>query len=220
MAVRGLELRSLNRQRTSLIWTAYRQSGNSKILSAAQISKTERVFEQPGIYRDPRTNEVTVHCTIGSSFSSILRRPVASSLLNIFDGDRYLLWFDHRSLHHIRGRPGQTVSAPLRLHICLKEGHTPADHLKAWVHAGEIGRMWTQVSLTEIQNDEDQATAIIRVSYRQVHECFPTFRKGLMDAGWNTVDGALMTGSPKTILTSIAEGQFASDGEDNEKKFR
>lgn len=212
MGVRGLVLRSLNRQRTGLVWTSYRQSNNTRVASPVQISEVERIFESFGILRDASTGRITGHCTIGSSLSAILVPPVQPELLEIFKSERYVLLYDPKCLCDVPGKGSRHFSGFLRLHICLKVGHSPEDHLKAWAHASEVGRM---LELEKGHSDASSGEEIIRAAYDRVDLLFAHFISGLRAAGWNTTEGALMTGLPRTVLTSIDQEETDSI---NEKK--
>jgi hypothetical protein len=95
----------------------------------------------------------------------------------------------------------------------LKEGHTPLDQLKAWAHAEEIGRVWTEQSV----DVKDEPQFLIEATYQMVEDHFAAFVKHLRDLGWNLDEGALMTGSPKAVFVSaneVVDGVF-----DPEKKY-
>jgi hypothetical protein len=90
------------------------------------------------------------------------------------------------------------------MHICLKEGHTAADQLKAWVHAVEVGMLWSQSNTTtqnKVADDEDEASALIRMAQHHVEEHLPVFVDRMCRVGWNT-DGHIMTGVPRALLMS------------------
>jgi len=94
------------------------------------------------------------------------------------------------------------------MHICLKEGHTPLDQLKAWVHAEEIGRVWTGSSA----KDKDDPMAIVEHTYRTVFDHFDAFVEHMRGLRWILDEGALITGSPKSVFIS------ADEAFDQEKK--
>jgi hypothetical protein len=213
--VRGVVLRSLNRQRAGIAWTTYRIDAFSspdfcqaaKTLTPGEVASIERIFEWPGVLRNGCTNKIMGYCTIGSSFSTVSTDAAHSqSLLRIFLKERYILCFDARSI------PRERKLKMLRMHICLKEGHTPLDQLKAWVHAEEIGRIWTAES---IGHRNDSLTFVIESTYRTVNVHFNTFVKHMRGLRWNLDEGALMTGSPKALFMSADE---APDGVSQEKK--
>lgn len=172
----------------------------------------ERIFERSGFLRDASTNIVLGHCAIGSSLSSVLSGPISRDVLNIFDNERYILWFDHRCLYSVPGRSALGVKGFLRLHICLKEGYTPLDQLKAWVHAIEVGTAYKKPPVS-LQGDEDLAAALLRTAYQEVDRLFSTFVERLRDGRWDIDAGAMLTGTPRSILMSVREGDEAPPGE-------
>ncbi|KAF5368217.1 hypothetical protein D9615_010521 [Tricholomella constricta] len=208
LGVRGLQLRSLNRQRAGIAWRIYRSSGGSKVPSPAQVSRIEKVLGQPDVFRGD-SGSIMGRCTIGSSFSDVFHDRFPVRLLEIFQQERYLLWYDHQCLYAHSGHDGQHVrSAPLHLHILLKEGYSNDDLLKAWCHAADACRAatsnpWTDTVLDEM---EDGALSQIRTTLQDSAQAFSGFVTLLHGAGWNTDDVALTAGSPKAILASVEPG--------------
>lgn len=177
-----------------------------KILTPAQVSRRERLFERDGLLRDNSDGDkVLGHCMIGSTLSSILTHPLSERVWDVFQGERYILWFDPRCIYPISpGSQNMCVWGPLRLHICLKEGYRPSDQIKAWVHALEVCRLYARGKVSDMSAEEDEAMALIRISYRTVDDSFSIFIEGLREMGWNMTEEALMTGPPKTTLTSTS----------------
>ncbi|KAF8970349.1 vitamin B6 photo-protection and homoeostasis-domain-containing protein [Flammula alnicola] len=58
----------------------------------------------------------------------------------------------------------------------------------------------------------------IQTGYNTVSKHLPDFTAKLQSAGWNTVDCALVTGSPDAVVTAVTSS--ASDLDAEEKKFR
>jgi hypothetical protein len=76
--------------------------------------------------------------------------------------------------------------------------------LKAWVHAVEVGLLWSQskaVTQEKVTEDEDEAFALIRVAQHRIKEHFPVFVDRMRVVGWNT-DGQIMAGVPRALLMS------------------
>ncbi|KIM36697.1 hypothetical protein M413DRAFT_77955, partial [Hebeloma cylindrosporum] len=67
LGVRGLVLRSLNRQRLAIAWIMYRNSERSSVPTPPEVAKRERIFERFGMIRDVDNLEQLGHCSIGSS---------------------------------------------------------------------------------------------------------------------------------------------------------
>ncbi|KAH9932265.1 vitamin B6 photo-protection and homoeostasis-domain-containing protein [Fomitopsis serialis] len=221
-AVRVVTLRTLNRQRANIMWTAYRpktsgniadQSGKPRILTPGAVSALEYIFVNPAALHDlsARSTPLLGHCDIGSSFSAItssasailaadtlrpghngLRAPDASqieAILEFFQDEKYILWFDP----HARGA--------CRMHVCLKEGHKPADHLKAWAHAQEVGRIL-----------DGRAPG----SFDTGGESFSAFLEGVLAAGWKVDEGGMVAGSPRVL--SVGNGETGLGDEIDEDR--
>ena len=80
----------------------------------------------------------------------------------------------------------------------LKEGHSPSDHLRAWLHAAELSYLLCKYAAPH----SSQALLIaIRESKETVEELLPAFLDGIKAAGWSldAAGGGLLTGSPVTI---------------------
>jgi len=202
----------------------------TQIPSPATVSKSERIFELSGFgtIRDSITGKILGLCSIGSSLSEHLaqyQQPawIATQILQIFETERYLVWFDagclSRGLHRdvdIKDKTsiiinrGVVSSGSLRVHISLKEGYTTRDQLKAWVHAVELCRSVAAQTKDSPTKDIDAADAISS-AYGTVESQFSSFLDGMGYVGWDCVDCALLTGSQSVII---------SDGNDSDKKFR
>ena len=211
--VRGVAMRSLNRQRTGILWTSYRSEAlglrNGKVtpnLTPQYVATRERIFQHAGTLRDVFTDKIMGHCTIGTALSSLLSNSGPSfhahfnETLTCFKNERYVLCFDPS---YIASRNG-----PPQLHICLKQNHTPLDQLKGWVHALELARACTT------RNTDDPA-ALIAASYRGLNDGFRQFIEHVRNLGWDMQEGALMTGTPSAVLVSVrGEEVMSGDGQD------
>ncbi|KAJ7096150.1 vitamin B6 photo-protection and homoeostasis-domain-containing protein [Mycena epipterygia] len=217
VGIRGVVLRSLNRQRMTLAWDVYREASNTKIPSPAEVAELERILERPGVLREIRTNTVGGRCTIGSSLNAVLRGSlIPYVLLEQMQNERYVLWFDRSCM--VPRPDGRDALRPgaVHLHICLKEGYTPEDQLKAWAHAGEVGRM---LLLQQRASFPVPAPAeLILAAHRRVEPIFADFLQGLRSVGWNTADSALLSGSPRTLVVSIEPTDLEETTEFEEKK--
>lgn len=198
-----------------------------QIPSPAAVSISERIFDLSGFgtVRDSITGKNLGHCSIGVSFSELLvqhQQPawIATRLLQIFQTERYLIWFDagclSRDLHRdgVTGiviRRGAASSGSLRVHISLKDDYTTQDQLKAWVHAVELCRSVTAKTKGSPTEDLDAVDAIV-AAYGTVERYFSTFLDGMRSVGWDCVDCALMTGTPTSVIISELG--------DEDKKFR
>ena len=131
--------------------------------------------------------------------------PVDTSIhntLKVFAQERYVLWYTWG------GR-----SRPVNITIALKEGHTSVDHLKAWVHAVEIaGMCGGRHEVEKFKGESDERVALIRKAYATVEETFSVFVEDMRSLGWRIDEGAIITGSPSTIVVDQTE-ENASRGE-------
>ena len=244
-AVRVVVLRTLNRQRANIMWTAYRPKtsgrelpqflstlrtdepfctgnladlrGISKILTPEAVSAREYIFANgSALYdRSARGLPSLGRCHIGSSFAAITSNPSAQltsqsskhglkapdtaqirAILDFFEEEKYVLWFDPHA------------TGTCCMHVCLKEGHKPMDHLKAWAHAQEIGRILDG----RAPGSFDVALSAVEIAYRLVEEAFPAFSEGIMAAGWKVDEGGMIAGSPRVLLVEMsAEGHTEED---------
>ena len=128
--VRGLALRTLNRQRLSIVWMTYRDStatspitssksllngttpqATTQIPTPAAVGNSERIFDLSGFgtIRDSTGKKLGL-CFIGTSLSEHLVQHqlpayIATELLCLFEAEGYLIWFEagclSRSLRHV-----------------------------------------------------------------------------------------------------------------------
>lgn len=253
LGIRGVVLRTLNRQRLTIAWELYRSSTSDsdieskiKFTSPFEVSKLERILERPGVLRDLRGN-VAGTCTVGSSLNDVLGRGSGSNskssstmaiplrLLEEMEAERYVLWFDCASLSSPSPRPNSPDEfelrlprvGPVHLHICLKEGHAPADTLRGWAHAVEVVLLLEQHRANFSQKSNSDfilraglAPDLILAAYRRVAPVFPDFLEGLRGVGWNTVEPTVLTGAPRALIVSIetAEPGTGLDTEYPEEK--
>lgn len=81
--------------------------------------------------------------------------------------------------------------------VCFKEGYTSLDQLRAWLHALEIAATWnarpTYPTASETEN-------IVLSTLETLKKLFSRFMECLMEAGWDIGAGAMMMGSPGTVI--------------------
>ena len=212
----------------------------TQIPSPATVSNSERIFDLSGFgtIRDSITGKILGLCSIGSSLSEHLvqhQQPawIMTRLLQIFETERYLIWFDAGCLSRglrrdvdiidIKDKAGVTgivikrgviSSGSLRVHISLKEGYTTQDQLKAWVHAVELCRSIAAQTKGSSTMDVDAVDAIVS-AYGTVERQFSSFLDGMEYVAWNCMDCALLTGTPSVIISDLG-----SDSGLEDKKFR
>ncbi|KAJ7216726.1 vitamin B6 photo-protection and homoeostasis-domain-containing protein [Mycena haematopus] len=217
VGIRGVVLRSLNRQRTTITWDIFRETFDTKFASPTEVSDLERILQRPGVLREIRTNSVAGICTIGSSLNAVLRGSVIPPpLLEHMKEERYVLWFDRSCLLPRSNGSDELRPGKVHLHICLMEGNSTTDQLKAWVHAVEVGRM---LLLQERASFPRPAPAeLILAAHRRVVPIFTSFLDGLRAVGWNTADAAMLPGSPRALIVSIEPTDLETDLEEKKEQ--
>jgi len=199
LGVRGLHLRTLNRQRTSIAWLLYRSQNND--LTPSTIAGLERIFERPSIIRDVRSHVPLGQCTIGSSFSRVLRtHPCPSELFDLLANERYILWFDRSCLRD----ETNLLHDFARLHIFLKDKYTNEDQLRAWIHAVEVCR---DVAAHRSNHRDTDALQAIQTAYEKTSLLEKPFLQALELSHWITSDSAILNGSPDSVITSVEAKQ-------------
>lgn len=227
-AVRGVVLRSLNRQRAGLLWTAYRcDPTKSTYLTPTSVAKEELIFSQSSELYDTAggtsRRRVTRYCRIGTPLSTILlganrqmswgrwttSRPAkwakdltSAQVLILFDefsSENFIVWLSPEI-------PSQSFPV---LHIVLKEGHAPSDHLKAWVLATEFASLLNAHEKNKGTISEQTFEAILptlQKARRTVESTYPGFLEAIGREGWDlgAAAGGFVTGLPTTI--SIENG--------------
>ncbi|SJK97049.1 uncharacterized protein ARMOST_00299 [Armillaria ostoyae] len=198
--VRGLALRTLNRQRASFLWSTFRQTKD--VPSPAEASGHEHIFANSSILKDVATGQVLGSCIFSSNgLGRILATGHGTPPFDLFKTEQYVLWFDRTCISN-SGK--ELRSGTLRMHIVLKKGHGALDHLKAWVHAYEVANL-----LAEYPETIDPTTALC-VSYASAVEHLPSFLKKLAEKTWIVEEGGLVTTLPRKLLV---EADVAFDGE-------
>ncbi|KAJ7199196.1 vitamin B6 photo-protection and homoeostasis-domain-containing protein [Mycena pura] len=212
VGIRGVIMRTLNRQRMTIAWDLYRESGDTEVAPPLEVARSERIITwSPGALRELRTDSVAGRCTVGSALSAVLgpSGAIPVPLLEQMRGERYVLWFDRASLVAPDVCAGQ-----LHLHICLREGYASVDQFKAWAHAVEVGRMvLLQRRRTTPGLDPPPTPAeLVLAAYRRVDERFAAFLRGMGDKGWNTAEAALLAGVPRALIVSL-DASVTDDGD-------
>ena len=204
MGVHTLELRTLNRQRASLAWDLYRSSGHTPSPSA--LCRKEHIFGRPDVLRGS-TDHVIGRCRLGSSFSQVFQgHPIPTGLPELFQTERYILWYDPKSLRSSLSKPSR--NDPLDLHILLKEGYTPQDQLRAWAHAAELCRLVASLRMASVhEKEEEDPLSLVCTALDTSTRAFPDFIKSMRLSGWNTNETVLMAGAPNGVLTQITSGK-------------
>ncbi|KAG2340304.1 hypothetical protein BDR05DRAFT_551260 [Suillus weaverae] len=89
LAVRSVVLRSLNRQRSSILWSTFRNpkaDGYSPVLTPGDVSKREIILDIPSRIRDAVSNKVIGHCSLGVSVHTSRQNRTFSSWRSLDHG--------------------------------------------------------------------------------------------------------------------------------------
>ncbi|KAK5138337.1 hypothetical protein LTR08_003398 [Meristemomyces frigidus] len=194
-AVRAVSMRTLNRQRATLV---YHELRRGKVPKPQDISKQERIFEWDGVLRDPN-NQVNGSCLVGASMKSFLsslesqQRSATGAmtvdsaglitLLKQSDDRMYLLSFDS-NLH------------PVRFDIVIKTGATPVDVLTAWWHALALSeRISALSSWSHTPEKQQDRIRMMEETAADAKELMQKYGEDMKKAGWDLGTGALETTS-------------------------
>lgn len=232
LAVRGVVLRSLNRQRAGLLWAWYRNHPSEPIIKPSQLATQERIFAQPsGLYqsRPGSSKQVVGTCYIGSTLSSVLHTVTAHDTRNTLwpqtssslqharwvsqaEPDWFISLIDRFSDEKYVVWFNRWASTASVVHIILKEGHSVEDHLKAWILATELASRCNESSIPFRDRTLDDLEGVSRDAHEAVKELFPKFMSELSRGEWDlaAAAGGFVTGLP-TIL-------HAGQGEDKKSK--
>jgi hypothetical protein len=202
LAVRAVSMRTLNRQRANLVFSAYLESLDTaaKEQSAKsfptpeQISIQERIFERDGVLRW-HGGKVLGYCDIGVPLRRILdlfSKPDgvtgsytgpgssdARKLLDEFEENDYILWHDEALRTFL---------------IVLKSSSNVATQLHAWMHA-----LFLAKQIDQGLEDKSILEAIIRTHSEVKTITSKALDAQLLEAGWDIETGALETRSGTRI---------------------
>ncbi|OCH91267.1 DUF647-domain-containing protein [Obba rivulosa] len=220
VAVRGVVMRSLNRQRAAAVWASYRRhelgitKHEGSMVTPEAMASQERIFADPSIVRHPLQPEKRLgHCHLGAPLSTIFldtSRPCPPSrassvprlssaqlgtILQTFEHERYILWFRHDSRPHA-----------LRLAVCFKTGHQPLDRLKGWIHVQELAFVLDD----NMPAAFEELHKAVQTSLERVKKLFPPFLDAARARGW-MVDDGLLAGISYTVSVQPAEDGITHD---------
>jgi len=192
VAVKSVSMSSLNRQRANIVLSSLLHDG--RILSPAEVSARERIFERDGALRW-LDDSILGHCSIGVSVGTMLshlgRRHKRSGsldlqgihlsdLVRLYQDEAYVLW-SHGS---------DAV-------ILLKQDCAPVDQLKAWAQALLLARkeiMGRQPK--DVEHDTSGGRlAELRFALEEAQKLFRKYETKLREAGWD-LDVAVLETRP------------------------
>lgn len=200
-AVTSVALRTLNRQRANIVFSTLSDSG--VVVTPTQAAKLERIFERDGVLRW-RETEVLGYARIGTRFIELVGDDASilgydapltsggekapglsiSDVVKVFQNEKHLLWYDSRK---------RWVT------ICLKDGITPEEQLKAWIHALFVAK---EARHREKRRGDDGGNmqpsgevllGVLETTLHDLDVSFPSTTERLRAAGWDLSTAALET---------------------------
>ncbi|KAG2039290.1 vitamin B6 photo-protection and homoeostasis-domain-containing protein [Suillus americanus] len=200
LAVRSVVLRSFNRQRSSILWSTFRHpkaeaGGRSVVLTPRDVSNREIILDIPSRIRDAVANRVIGHCSLGVSVQYAMTRCNASHVLKM--------------LQHFHEEPYVIFVAELRswgqrgpcILVSLKEGYGSLDQLRAWLHALEIAAIWSARHMRPSPGPSEIEDMVLS-THETLRKELSRFMGCMKEAGWNIEEGAMMMGSPGSVIMS------------------
>lgn len=202
-AVRAVKMRTMNRQRASLV---YHHLSNRHVPTPAEIASQERIFDWDGVLRGSYKNEIVGYCTIGAPMSKLvellatqqhsstkaskLERDMLGKVLTVFEDSNYLLWFDNSR-------------SPRYFIVIIKHGASAADLLCAWWHALELARAlhtWGKPSI--LYSEPHAQIELLKFTKHSSNSIFRAYDTQLKEKGWDMDQGALEIPSSGRISIS------------------
>ena len=208
-AVRSVSMRSLNRQRASIVLSNLMQ--DDKVLTPQHVSQHERIFEWDGVLRWKGASVIgkahigvnvqqllsafaPAHSTTGAMRDADL---YLQRMIELYKKDDFLFWCD---------RP-QGMG-----YIVLKESATPETQLKAWAVAlWVVHRLQTHPHATSAINETNES--VFNVAETTLHELtnrWESWMKQMKTAGWDTQVASLETVSGTRIHLAVKDGEDKS----------
>jgi len=197
-------MRCLNRQRANLVFGHLFQNGT--VLSPADVSSQERIFETDGALRWT-DDSVIGRCKIGISLNLLLNHMgrrhkrtgsldlhamKLSDLTDIFADEQYILGFS---------------DADYEASIVLKEGCAPVNQLKAWAQALLLAQRVRSQSLEQDDASPGRRLADLRRTLKDANEVFDKYAKVLEGEGWDLDVAALETRAGSRIQLETRKGR-------------
>ncbi|KAG2054344.1 hypothetical protein BDR06DRAFT_955320, partial [Suillus hirtellus] len=201
LAVRSVVLRSFNRQRSSILWSTFRNpkagaDGRSVYLTPRDVSNREIILDIPSRIHDAVADRVIGHCSLGVSVQYAMTHcntpHVLKMLQHIQEGPYVLFVAESRSW----GRRGPCIL------VSFKEGYGFLDQLRAWLHALEIAAMWSTRHMRPSVTSPSEMEDVVLSTHETLREEFSGFMRCMKEAGWNIEEGAMTMGSPGSVIMS------------------
>nr|GAT45158.1 predicted protein [Mycena chlorophos] len=213
--VRGVVLRTLNRQRLSIAWHHYRDSRDTEVPSPAEVSRRERVLDWNFNALGAGVQAGRCTCDVGSSLVAVFPPGKGSDSIPpaLVNADPYILWFDPSSISQNTTQPtfrAHSHTLGFKLHIFLRRGYSSHHVIKAWVHAVEVGRMIALQRRSGSPERLSDPLDLVRVGHKRVGERLERFLELMREKGWETRTGenaaGLVVGSPRGVIEEVEVG--------------
>ncbi len=206
-AVRAVSMRTLNRQRATLMYRHIKQYRSP--CTPQKIAQQEHIFERDGVLRGTN-GQILAYCRVGISMSDLMSSmatkqnrstksahlfsDILSTLLDLYKDEKYVLW-------------SNTSSKPLQVSVVVKEGASTKDILVAWWQACMVAERVAEkpedgLSIAKPENGVDERFTMLRQTKEQAVGMLRDHQDGLKKLGWDLDVNALQTTS--SVRISIA----------------
>ena len=194
-AVRAVCMRTLNRQRANIVFSALLTNGG--VLTPYQVSKKEYIFEWDGVLRwgghpiaqarigvslaELLSCFSPAHSTTGSYRDSAM---LLARLGEIFRLEEYLAWYDSTRRMAV---------------IVLKDEASSTSHLKAWAHVLWTAQRWQSVHATSAGESYQATLRLLSTTLGDLSSRWEGDVSSLRAAGWDLDSASLETRSATRI---------------------
>lgn len=186
-AVRAVSMRSLNRQRATLVFHHLRKG---HVPTPQEISAQERIFERDGVLR-AKDDSILGYCTVGVPMKRLLTaistseqhastkslkisdEHLLSEILALHQDSPYIMWQD-------------AAASPRSIFVVLRKGVTAKETLVAWWQALLLVQSDSQSSSTE-------DIKVLTIARNEAKELFGKYQEQLTAKGWDLYTAALET---------------------------
>ncbi|KLO11760.1 hypothetical protein SCHPADRAFT_929722 [Schizopora paradoxa] len=223
LAVRSVALATLNRQRTTILYSIYREAETStaslqRLPTPLEVSRSERIFARGGTLRHPLTGTDFGAVTVCRTFDDFLRaalkmsssakapNPTEPSLQELFGIMRDKRYVARAQMSERLG------SGDCRIWLFFKDGATTKDHLEAWLFSLELARLCSR-NETATSSKAPRIAEAMRMSSNTIAGLLPDFLEKLHQAGWDTNSGAIVTQSFHTVNVLVHEDEMSRKAE-------
>ncbi|KXT03658.1 hypothetical protein AC578_5179 [Pseudocercospora eumusae] len=205
-AVRAVKMRTLTRQRGTLV---YHQLQQDKIPTPDFIASQERIFERDGVLRNAKA-EVLGFCSVGvplarllnsiaeqhsQTRSSTMASEKFTQILDLYQSSAFILWSD-RASHPRRNS----------LFIVVKKNAVSQDLILAWWQALIFAQSFSSEPLRDAKaEDFEQLLKRFSRSLDAATILLRKYEPKLKEAGWNLELDAIQTMAGTTITIDHAE---------------